>query len=174
MSQIEDFLQKNLDWLLSSGVKIVLILIGAFVVNQILKATLEKVINKHIKSRIREGNQKRAETLIGVFGGTLNFLILIIAILMVLPEFRINIAPILGGLGLAGLAVGMAARDIISDFISGIFILLENQYNVGDEVKIAGFEGKVKEITLRRTIIQAGDGTINLIPNSQVKIVTRK
>lgn len=174
MNQIENFIQKNLDWLLSGGAKIVLILIVAFIVNHLLKAVIEKIINRQIKSRIKEENRKRAETLISIFGGTASFLVWIVAFLMILPEFGVNVAPILGGLGLAGLAVGMAARDIISDLISGIFILLENQYNVGDEVKIAGLEGRVKEITLRRTIIQANDGTLNIIPNSQVKIVTRK
>jgi len=93
---------------------------------------------------------------------------------MILSELGINITPILASLGIVGLAVGMAAKDIIADFISGIFILLEGQYYIGDEVKIGDIEGKVKEITLRRTILKDKDNMLHFIPNSQIKIVARK
>ena len=71
------------------------------------------------------------------------------------------------------LAVGMAARGIVADFIFGIFILLEGQYDIGDKVKIVGLEGIVEEITLRRTIIKDKEGAFHYIPNSQIKIVSR-
>ena len=93
---------------------------------------------------------------------------------MILSELGINITPILASLGIVGLAVGMAAKDIIADFISGVFILLEGQYYIGDEVKIGDIEGKVKEITLRRTILKDKDNMLHFIPNSQIKIVARK
>jgi len=80
----------------------------------------------------------------------------------------------LGAAYLAGLAVGMAAKDILTDFISGLFILIEDQYDVGDRVKVADVTGIVKEITLRRTVIEGGDGVIHLIPNREIKTVTRK
>lgn len=166
--------QNIIDWLLSSGVKIILILFGALLVNRSLMIFIEKIVNKQIESRINGGKKKKAETLIGIFGGTLRFIIWIAAVLMILPEFGINVAPILAGLGLVGLAVGMAARDIISDFISGLFILLEGQYNLGDKVKIAGLEGEVKEITLRRTTIKDEAGVLHSIPNGQIKIVAKK
>ena len=121
-----------------------------------------------------ERKAKKAETLISVFEGTTNFVVWIIAVLMILPEFKIDITPILTSLGVAGLAIGMAARSVISDFISGIFIIFENQYNVGDKVKIAGIEGEVREITLRRTIIKDKNNVLHLIPNSQIKIVSKK
>ncbi|HOE15376.1 MAG TPA: mechanosensitive ion channel [Candidatus Paceibacterota bacterium] len=93
---------------------------------------------------------------------------------MILPELGINITPILASLGIVGLAVGMAAKDIIADFISGIFILLEGQYYIGDEVNISNIEGQVQEITLRKTILKDKDNMIHIIPNSQIKIVSRK
>ena len=123
--------------------------------------------------RSQEVEIKRAKTLISIFGGSLKFIIWIVAFLMILPEFGINIAPILAGIGLLGLAVGMAARDIISDFISGLFILLEDQYCIGDKVKVSGIEGIVQEITLRRTILRNGEGVFYSIPNSQIKIVAK-
>ena len=143
-------------------------------ISRFLKSFIEKIINKQVGNRIDGEKKKRAETLISIFGGTFKFIIWVIALLMILPEFGINIAPILAGLGLLGLAVGMAARDIISDFISGLFILLEGQYHIGDEIKIIGIEGKVKEITLRRTMIEDGTGLLHSIPNGQIKAVAKK
>jgi len=123
---------------------------------------------------MKEDKRKRAETLISIFGGTLKFTISIIALLMILSEFGVNIGPLLAGAGLVGLAVGMASREIVSDFLSGLFIILEDQYHVGDKVKIAGIEGEVKEITLRRTIIKDEGGLVHSIPNGQIKTVAKK
>lgn len=170
----QNLLQNLIPWLLSHGIKIILILFVAYLISRFLKVFIEKIIKKQIKDRVNEEQRKKAQTLISVFGGTLKFIIWIVAFLMILPEFGINIAPILAGLGLVGLAVGMAARDIISDFISGLFILLENQYCVGDKVKISGIEGVVEEITLRRTTIKDGEGVLHSIPNSQIKTVAKK
>jgi len=170
----QNFFQVIISWLLTHGIKVALILIAAFLFNHFLRIFIKEGINKKIKDKINGEKGKRAETLISVFGGTLSFVIWIIAILMILPELEVNIAPILAGLGLIGLAVGMAAKDIISDFISGLFILLEGQYYVGDKVKISGIEGEIKEITLRRTIIKDESGLSHAIPNSQIKLVSKK
>ena len=171
---IQNFLQNLIPWLLSGGVKIVVILIAVVLADRFLKTLLKRIIGKQIKNRVNGEKRKRADTLISILSGTSSFVIWIIAILMILPEFGINIAPILAGMGLLGLAVGMAARDIISDFISGFFIILESQYQVGDKIKISGIEGEVKEITLRRTIIKDKTGLIHSVPNGQIKTVAKK
>ena len=160
-------------WLSAHFFKIFSILIVAFLINHFLKNFLKKIIQKTVKDKLQK-DSKRIDTLVGVFGKTLSFIVWVAALLMVLPEFGIDIAPILAGVGLMGLAVGMAAKDIISDFISGLFILLENQYDVGDSVKVAGFEGKVQEITLRRTLLRDEAGVLHSIPNSQIKTVSKK
>jgi len=171
----QNFLSNLIPWSLSRGIKIVLILVVALFVNRFLQVFVEKIIKRMVESKLNGVTQKkRAETLISIFGGTLKFMIWIIALLVILPEFGIDIAPILAGVGLMGLAVGMGARDIISDFISGLFILLEDQYHIGDQVKIAGIEGEVQEITLRRTIIKDGEDVFHSIPNSQIKVVAKK
>ncbi|MDI6602846.1 MAG: mechanosensitive ion channel [Patescibacteria group bacterium] len=171
---MENLFQNLISWLTSRGIKILFILIGAYLVNRFLQIFIEKIIQRGLADRMSEERKKRVETLVSIFSGTLRFVIYIIALLMILPEFGINIAPILAGLGLAGLAVGMAAKDIISDFISGIFIILENQYQIGDKVKIVGIEGKVKEISLRRTVIVDENNFSHSIPNSQIKLVSKK
>ena len=97
----------------------------------------------------------------------------VVAILMILSELNVNIGPLLAGAGILGLAIGMASRDIISDFLSGFFIILENRYQVGDQVKIAGVEGRVTGISLRRTLLKDKTGKIHFIPNGQVKITSK-
>ncbi len=171
---MENLIQNLISWLLSHGIKIFAILICSYLLNRFLQIFIEKIIQRHLAVRMPAERKKRVETLISIFAGTFRLIIYIIAILMILPEFGINIAPILAGLGLVGLAVGMAARDIISDFISGIFIILENQYQIGDKVKIAGIEGKVKEMSLRRTIIIDENNISHSIPNSQIKLVSKR
>lgn len=162
-------------WFFLHGIKVVLILIVAILITKFLKGFIEKIVRAKIRDSIpEEEERKRIETLVSVFEGTLKFIIWVIALLMILPEFGVNIAPILAGVGVLGLAVGMAAQNIISDFISGLFIILENQYHLGDSVKIAGFEGEVVEITLRRTIIKDQDGNFHSIPNSHIKTVSKK
>lgn len=168
-------IQNLISWFFSHGIKVVLILVIAGFINRFLKSFIVKMVKRQIKNNIpQEEERKRIETLVTVFEGTLKFIVWVIAILMILPEFGLNIAPILAGVGVVGLAVGMAARDIVSDFISGLFIILENQFHIGDNIKVAGFEGKVKEITLRRTIIEDKEGTFHSIPNGKITIVSKR
>ena len=171
---MQNFLQDLIPWLLSHGIKIVLILFFAFLVNQFFKLFIKKAVRKMIGDDMKEGKRKRAETLISIFGGTLKFTISIIALLMILSELGVNIGPLLAGAGLIGLAVGMASKEIVSDFLSGLFIILEDQYHVGDKVKIAGIEGEVLEITLRRTIIKDEAGLVHSISNGQIKTIAKK
>lgn len=168
-------LEKLLEWFLAHGIKILGILIVASLVDWFLKIFITKFIQNRVKEKVsEERKKKKVATLISTFYGAINFIIWSIALLMILPELGINITPILASLGIVGLAVGMAAKDIIADFISGIFILLEGQYYIGDEVNISNIEGQVQEITLRKTILKDKDNMIHIIPNSQIKIVSRK
>ncbi|HPD44667.1 MAG TPA: mechanosensitive ion channel [Candidatus Woesebacteria bacterium] len=161
--------------LLVQGIKIIFILIIAGLIDWLLKTFITKFINSRIKGKMVDGRRKKkAATLIGVFYGIVNFIIWLVVSLMILSEFRVNIAPILASLGIAGLAVSMAAKDIIADFIAGIFILFEGQYYVGDRIKIIDHEGVVEEITLRKTVIRDSHGILYFIPNSQIKIVARQ
>ncbi|MCP6718365.1 MAG: mechanosensitive ion channel family protein [Patescibacteria group bacterium] len=168
-------IQNLTSWFLAHGIKIVFILIAANLINRFSRTIIKKTIEKQIQDNISEQEKKmRIETLITVFQGTLKFIIWVVALLMILPEFELEIAPILASVGVMGLAVGMAAKDIISDFIAGLFIILENQYYIGEKIKVAGVEGKVKEITLRKTVIESEDGSIHSIPNSKVTVVSKK
>jgi small conductance mechanosensitive channel len=175
-----NFIFDLLPWFYEHGFRVIFIIVGAVVCDTFLKDFMSKkslgpaTFRDSLKHRVSGAQRQRIQTIINVTSGTLSFVIFVIAVMMIMPEFGVNIAPILAGLGLAGLAVSMAAKDVLTDFITGFFILSEGQFNIGDKVKISGIEGIVREISLRRTMIETEDGTFNYIPNREIKIVTRK
>ena len=83
----------------------------------------------------------------------------------------VNLAPLLASAGVAGVAIGLAAQNIVKDMLNGILILIEDQFNVGDKVRLAGLAGTVEAMTLRKTTVRDGDGTLYVIPNSQITTV---
>lgn len=86
--------------------------------------------------------------------------------------FHMDLRPLLASAGIAGLAIGFGAQTLVHDFINGFFILLENQYDIGDVIRVAGVKGKVEGMSLRRTVLRDDDGTVHVIPNSQILIVS--
>tara|TARA_Y100000590_G_scaffold379342_1_gene446935 strand:+ start:71 stop:1045 length:975 start_codon:yes stop_codon:yes gene_type:complete len=117
---------------------------------------------------------KRAETLSSVFVGATVALIYVSALFMVLTELSVPVGPVLGGFGVAGIAVGFGAQHLVRDLISGIFILAENQYRTGDVVTVAGVSGLVESINLRRTVLRDLDGQVHVIPNGEITVAANK
>lgn len=172
----ESFLENLISWVFTHGIKIVGILIVAWVLTRVTKVFISKFLRNFIKKGFKIGKienikmeEKRLETLEKVSFSILKGVIWIIAILTILPEVGINIGPLLAGVGVGALALGLAARGLIQDYLSGIFILLEDQYRVGEEIEIAGSRGKVKDFNLRRTVIEDENGALHYIPSSQIK-----
>ena len=95
-----------------------------------------------------------------------------IAILMVLSVLGLNVGPMLASAGIAGLAIGFGAQTMVHDFINGFFILFENQYDIGDMVRVAGVKGTVERMSLRQTVLRDEDGTVHIVPNSAIQIVS--
>jgi small-conductance mechanosensitive channel len=152
---------------------IALVLVGAYLAKNILNNLLRKSfvgINHGLGKEVR---QERIKTLRSVISNLGSFLIVATAIMIVLSELGIDIAPLIAGVGVLGLGVGFASQTLVKDYISGFFILLENQFNVGDLVEIGGKRGIVKELSLRTTTLRDDDGTLHIIPNSQIATVTR-
>ncbi|MCK5059665.1 MAG: mechanosensitive ion channel [Candidatus Pacebacteria bacterium] len=122
---------------------------------------LLKVMVKRLVSVVDDGDdahlsqkEKRAETLGHIIITTGNIAIYVVILLMALSLFGINITPVLAGAGVIGLAIGFGAQSLVKDFVSGFFILVENQYGIGDKVKIGSFEGRVVRITMRSTVLK--------------------
>lgn len=166
---IQSIIQGLISWLLSSGIKIVAILIAAGIINKIARKFIEKTVRKAIRGKGPEAEKKREDTLIRIFGGGLNLIIWVIALMMILPEFGIDIGPVLAGAGVLGVALGFGAQYMVRDFLAGLFIILENQYRVGDVACVDGTCGLVEDITLRKTILRDLDGVVHHVPNGEIK-----
>jgi small conductance mechanosensitive channel len=115
--------------------------------------------------------RKRADTLTAVLVTTAQVFIIVIAAFIILSEF-VDIAPVLAGAGVVGIAIGFGAQYLVRDLIAGFFIVMENQYRVGDVVNIAGTGGLVEEINLRRTVLRDLDGVVHTIPNGEIKVAS--
>jgi len=175
---MEISLEQLILWLLTKGVKILLILIVAFGITQILKIFLGRFLRGVIKRKEKlekaklKLEEERIHTLERVIFSIIKTIIWTIAIITILPEFGINITPLLTGLGIGGIALGFGARNLIQDYISGLFILIEDQFRVGEEVEVGGKKGRVVDFNLRRTVLEDKEGILHFIPNSQIKVAT--
>ena len=163
----------SIEWLKNSGISILIIIAIAaavyFVLRRLIPLIIKQTMAQHMKERLEEDIKKRSNTLSSVLIKTSLIIIMIFALFTILPEFGINITAVLAGLGVIGIAVGFGAQSLIRDYLSGLFILLEDQYDVGDVVRIAGIAGLVEEISLRRTVLRDLDGIVHSIPNSEIK-----
>jgi small conductance mechanosensitive channel len=117
------------------------------------------------------GRVSQVKTLSGVIHATGLAIIGLIAGLQILDAFGVNLAPLLASAGVAGVAIGLAAQNIVRDMLNGMLILIEDQFSVGDTVRLAGLAGTVEAMTLRKTTVRDSDGTLYIIPNSQITTV---
>tara|TARA_R110001583_G_scaffold73483_3_gene204430 strand:- start:2396 stop:3247 length:852 start_codon:yes stop_codon:yes gene_type:complete len=162
-------------WLLSNGVRVVGIIIGAYFINKIITKSIDKTVRLAVVPNnysSKESEKKREDTLIQIFSITSKIVIFTISILMVLQEFGVVIGPILAAAGIVGLAFGFGGQYLIRDIISGLFIILENQYRIGDYVKFENLGGVVEKISLRMTTLRDLDGTVHHIPHGEIKEVS--
>lgn len=166
------FLDKLYLWLLTSGVRIALIIIGTLVLLKVATLLSDKL--RTVMGR-REGDiefEKRSGTLSSVVHWILRVVILAVAAFMLLGEFGVNLGPVLAAAGVVGLAVGFGAQNLVQDFISGFFLLLEDQVRVGDVVKIGDKGGLVEKVTLRMIILRDFDGTVHFIRNGKIDVIS--
>lgn len=149
-------------------------LMQMFVLFLLAKILLRFVVRKIKKLSIAVGTkldakkQKRAETIGKIILDNGNIVVDAVFVLMLLDFFGLNIGPILAGLGVVGLAVGFGAQSLVKDFVSGLFILIENQYGIGDTIQIGTFTGKVKTVTLRTTVIEDENGAKCYVANGSI------
>jgi len=155
-----------------SGLRIVLIVVMAWVAIVILQRTVRSL-------RIRIANHiggadvaRRAETLGRVVRYLVALVVGAVAAMLVLAEVGVSLAPILGAAGVVGLAIGFGAQNLVKDYFTGFFILLEDQIRAGDVVQVAGIGGLVEDMTLRHVRLRDYDGNVHFIPNGMISSVT--
>jgi small-conductance mechanosensitive channel len=165
-----------ISWLLEHGLRILLIIVISAILYYIMRhfvpIMVKRTVSRTMAGKTKTAMRKRTDTLSNVFIETGMAFVGIVAIFMIVSELGINIAPALAGLGVAGIAVGFGAQTLVKDLFNGVLILLENQYGIGDVVKVAGIIGLVEDISLRRTIIRDLDGIVHSIPNSEIMVAS--
>jgi moderate conductance mechanosensitive channel len=172
------YLDQFIAWSMTSGIRIILIMIGAFVVlkfSYIIIGRIEKLIAGREREFIDSiETEKRLNTLGNLMRKVALIAVLLISIMMILREVGMDIAPIIAGAGIIGLAVGFGAQNLVRDIISGFFILMENQIRVGDVGIINGTGGLVEEINLRTIVIRDLEGTVHIFPNGTIETLSNR
>ncbi len=164
-------------WLLEHGILILIIILLSYLTHRVANIVVPRLVERSVTvsgkgRRAREERAKRAHTLSAFVTGAIAIFIVLAAIFMILSEVGIDITPLLAGAGVVGIAIGLGAQSLIRDFLSGLFIILEDQYSKGDWVQIAGVAGLVEDVNLRRTVLRDLDGTVHSIPNGEVKLAS--
>ncbi|HVV38514.1 MAG TPA: mechanosensitive ion channel domain-containing protein [Acidimicrobiales bacterium] len=161
------------EFLLVRPLKIALIIVLAIIVARLTARALRRVIGTaQRRSPLRASSaraEQRADTVGDVVGSLARSAILALGFLMALGQLGLNLAPLIAGAGIAGVAIGFGAQALVRDFLSGLFILLEDQYGVGDTIDLGGdVVGVVEELNLRTTRVRAADGTVFFMPNGGI------
>lgn len=168
------------DWLQSDGIEILVTVIVAGVLYFVGAMFVGKIVKRAVQARGRNWHrkdiEKRQKTLVGLFKTLWRVIIITVATLSLFKTFfpGADLAPLFASAGIVGVALGFGAQSLVQDFISGIFIISENQYRVGDIVDIEGFSGTVERIGARSTVIRDVDGNVHYFPNGMVQHVINK
>ena len=176
-SGLKDFGVGVGEWVRDRFLKLFVIVIAAAAAIRVLERILPSMVRGYINDRAREDAlqdelNKRQTTLSSVIVGGMRMFILAVATIMVLGEVGMDIAPVLAAAGVVGIAIAFGAQSLIRDILSGLFILLEDQYRVGDVVIINGHGGLVEDINLRRTQMRDLEFVVHIIPNGEVREVS--
>jgi small conductance mechanosensitive channel len=169
LSDVQEFLHKGVPKLLFIGITVwILILVVNFLTGRVIK------IAEH-RDKLGTASGAQVRTLATVIRATGIGIVLFLAFLQIMENvLGLNLGPLLASAGVAGVAIGLAAQTIVKDVLNGILILVEDQYNVGDVVTLAGMTGTVDTMTLRKTTLRGFDGTLYIIPNSQITNVANQ
>ncbi|MEW6142771.1 MAG: mechanosensitive ion channel domain-containing protein [Chloroflexota bacterium] len=163
------------EWLSEHGWRIGFIVMLALLAVVLAGQLGPRVIAATISRRSGESTEevtKRADTLARVFVNVVQIFALLVAAFMILSELKIDIAPILAAAGVIGIALGFGAQSLVKDVLAGVFIILENQYRVGDVARIADVAGLVEDINLRRTVLRDLDGIVHYVPNGEIRVAS--
>lgn len=170
----------SVSWLRSHGVRILVVLIVAALVTLLARLAVRRLGRKleGVPSLTQELDLQRSATITNTVSGAVQVLIWTIAAFILLDEFGINLAPLIAGAGIAGVALGFGAQSLVRDTLAGLFILVENQLGVGDVIELqttgGPISGRVEGLTLRATTLRAFDGTLHTVPNGNVHVVSNK
>jgi len=171
---MNDQIQTALEWLSGAPLRIIAVLAGAVIAQWLGHRAITRAVNRLSTLDLRPGpgtahrQAERARTIGSVLTSILNAVVWIVATAMVLGEFGFNLGPVIASAGIVGVAVGLGAQTLVRDILSGIFMLIEDQYGVGDRVDVLTINGVVERVGLRITAVRADDGTLWYIRNGEI------
>ncbi len=171
----QSFFSEVFEWLGSSGFRIA-IAIGAFwLVRHFGGVVIRRIVKRSVRANAyasKHEEEQRENTLVSITNSILRIAIWFVATLVILDELGVDLGPFIAGASIFGVALGFGAQSLIKDFTSGMFIILENQYRVGDIVTIAGITGRVVTVNIRDTVLRDLDGHVHYVPNGSIDVAT--
>ena len=172
---INSNIHKAYDWFSGAPLHILAILALALLAQKLGSRAVTKAMNRLAETDLVPGprrggvrQKERAKTAGTVLRSAMNAAILLITSTMVLSEFGLNLGPLIASAGVIGVALGLGAQTIVRDVLAGIFMLIEDQYGVGDDVEVLDVQGKIESVGLRITTVRAGDSTLWYIRNGEI------
>ena len=171
---MNDQIQTALEWLSGAPLRIIAVLTGAVIAQWLGHRAISRAVSRLSTLDLRPGpgtahrQAERARTIGSVLTSILNAVVWIVATAMVLGEFGFNLGPVIASAGIVGVAVGLGAQTLVRDILSGIFMLIEDQYGVGDRVDILTINGVVERVGLRITTVRDDSGTLWYIRNGEI------
>jgi small-conductance mechanosensitive channel len=171
---MNDQIQDALQWIAGSPLRIIAVLAGAIIAQWVGHRAIHRAVNRLATVDLRLGpgpanrQAERARTIGSVLRSILNAVVWIVAATMILGEFGFNLGPVIASAGIVGVAVGLGAQTLVRDVISGIFMLVEDQYGVGDRVDVLTIKGVVERVGLRITTVRSDDGMLWYIRNGEI------
>jgi moderate conductance mechanosensitive channel len=180
VTNMNEQIQSAFEWFKGAPVRIIAVLVAAWITRVIGTRAITRAVNRLATADLKPGpgvakrQAERAQTTGSVLTSILNAVIWIIAIAMVLGEFGFNLGPVIASAGVIGVAIGLGAQTLVRDILSGIFMLIEDQYGVGDEVSVLEIEGRVEKVGLRITTVRDKDGALWYVRNGEILVVGNK
>lgn len=165
------------NWMTSSGLRVVLIVILYLIALKLVRAFVRRTILLTVRPQGDDALQdlmvtKRQATLLSLFDATATITLSLVALLMILQAIGLSVGPLLASAGIAGVAIGFGAQSLVKDILSGAFMIMEQQFSVGDVIRTCGISGNVEQIKLRTVVLRDVDGGVHIIPNGQIEQVT--
>ena len=168
-------MREFLDWMAGTPLRVLTILVAATLIQSFGSRAITRAMNKLASVDLVPGprnivarQKERASTIGGVLSATLKSATWVIATAMALGEFGFDLGPLIASAGIVGVALGLGAQTLVRDILSGIFMLIEDQYGVGDTVEVLEIEGVVEKVGLRVTTVRDGQGTLWYLRNGEI------
>ena len=172
--------QEILDWFSGAPLRVLIVFVVAIISHSLGKRAINRAVAKLASADMKLGpgqvarQAERARTIGTVLTSTFSAFVWLVAFGMILGEFGFDLGPVIASAGIVGVAIGLGAQTLVKDILSGIFMLVEDQYGVGDTVKVGDIEGLVEQVGLRITTVRDSAGTLWYLRNGEILVVGNK